>query len=238
MKGRLNRPGAQNPSPKIPALITGAWRAGGHLYFPPYFTAAMMQPACHRRPIVSSGLEEDALQIHLERLRIRGEAQPVGLADLALLDEAVEILVERLRAGVAARFEQLLDLVVVSVEDQVADRGIGDEDFVRGEPSATLQGRDELLANETAQRPGDLPAGLLDLLRWEKLKETRQRLLHGGGVHGRDDQVARFGGGDRRLEGFLVAHFTDQDDVGVLAQDGLDRQLEARHVEADLALLK
>jgi hypothetical protein len=43
---------------------------------------------------VTSGFDKDALEVHLECLRIRGEAQGFGFTDGAGLPEAIEILVE------------------------------------------------------------------------------------------------------------------------------------------------
>jgi hypothetical protein len=41
----------------------------------------------------------------------------------------------------------------------------------------------------------------------------------------------------RRLDGFEVAHFADEDDVGVLTQRAAQRQRERRRVDADFALV-
>ena len=41
----------------------------------------------------------------------------------------------------------------------------------------------------------------------------------------------------RRLDGFQIAHFADEHDVGILAQDVLERLLEGFGVGANLALI-
>jgi hypothetical protein len=48
--------------------------------------------------------------------------------------------------------------------------------------------------------------------------------------------VPGFRGGDGRIDGFQVAHFTDQHDVRVLAQRAPQRLGKVRHVDPDLAL--
>lgn len=50
--------------------------------------------------------------------------------------------------------------------------------------------------------------------------------------------MAGLGGRDGGLEGDAVAHFTDEDDVGILTQHGGDPEFEVGHVEADFALLE
>ena len=50
-------------------------------------------------------------------------------------------------------------------------------------------------------------------------------------------QVAGLGDGERGRDGLEVAHLADEHDVGVLAQDGLERVLERVGVGEDLALV-
>ncbi len=72
----------------------------------------------------------------------------------------------------------------------------------------------------------ELDAHLLLVVR----REDRDHAVDGlGGVEGvqrRQHQVAGLGGQDRRFDGLEVAHLTDQDDVGVLAQRGAQRGRE------------
>ena len=56
-------------------------------------------------------------------------------------------------------------------------------------------------------------------------------------VQGGEDEVAGLGGGQRRLDRLEVAHFADEDHVGVLAKRGLERHREADRVAADLTLV-
>ncbi len=57
------------------------------------------------------------------------------------------------------------------------------------------------------------------------------------GVQGAEDQVAGFGGGDGGAGGFQVAHFADEDHVGVLAEHVAKAAGEIGDVAADFALL-
>jgi hypothetical protein len=56
-------------------------------------------------------------------------------------------------------------------------------------------------------------------------------------VDRREDEVAGLGRAQRGVHRLLVAHLTDQDHVGVLAQDAAQRALEGHGVHADLALV-
>ncbi len=50
-------------------------------------------------------------------------------------------------------------------------------------------------------------------------------------------EVAGLRDGERRGDGLEIAHFADQDDVGVFTQRVLERGVEALGVGADLALV-
>ena len=53
----------------------------------------------------------------------------------------------------------------------------------------------------------------------------------------RERQVARLGDAQRRLDRLEVAHFADEDDVGVFAQNGLQGVGEGVRVGVELALV-
>ena len=63
------------------------------------------------------------------------------------------------------------------------------------------------------------------------------RLRRVQGVQRREHEVAGLGGGEGRLDRLVVAHLTDQDDVGVLAQGAAQGQGESLRVDVDLALV-
>ena len=56
-------------------------------------------------------------------------------------------------------------------------------------------------------------------------------------MEGTEDQVSGFGGFDGDGDGFEVAHFADEDDIGVFAQGGAQRGLKAFGVDVDFALV-
>ena len=63
-------------------------------------------------------------------MRIGRETEAIGLADFAGLDEAIEIFVEGERARIARAFQQGLDFLELSFEDQRLDGGVGEKDFL------------------------------------------------------------------------------------------------------------
>ena len=86
---------------------------------------------------------------------------------------------------------------------------------------------DQLLGQDPLEDEGELGEDLLLLVAREHVHHAVDRLEGGVGVQGGEDQVAGLGDGERRLDRLQVAHFADEDDVGVLAQDVLERLGEA-----------
>ena len=75
---------------------------------------------------------------------------------------------------------------------------------------------------------------------WLVGKDVDDAVDRAGGARGvqrAEHDVARFGRGDGRLDRFQVAHFADQDHVGVLPQGAANRLGEAGDVDADFALV-
>ncbi len=71
----------------------------------------------------------------------------------------------------------------------------------------------------------------------EQVQNTTDRRGRAGGVDRTEHQVTGFrsvNGGQERL---LVAHLTDQDDVGVFAHSVLHPDFKVLHIHADLALI-
>ena len=72
-----------------------------------------------------------------------------------------------------------------------------------------------------------LRADLFLLAGGKDVDDAVDRALGAGGVQRAEDDVARFGRRDRRLDRLQVAHFADQDHVGVLPQRAANRLGEA-----------
>ena len=100
-------------------------------------------------------------------------------------------------------------------------------------PSAS---RHQALRDDAAQRLRERDADLLLLVRREEVDDAVDRLGRVDGVQRRQDEVAGLGGGQGRADGLDVTHLADEDDVGVLAHRGTQRDREVGGVLTDLAL--
>ena len=85
--------------------------------------------------------------------------------------------------------------------------------------------REQLLRADALQRRGELHPHLLLLVRGEHVDDAVDRLRRVLGVQRGEDEVAGLGRGERGRDGLEVAHLTDEDDVGVLAQHVLAARL-------------
>ena len=83
----------------------------------------------------------------------------------------------------------------------------------------------------------ELQADLLLLVRREDGDDAVDRLGRVERVQRREHEVAGLGREQRRLDRLEVAHFADQDDVGILAQRAAQRLRERLRVDRDLALV-
>ena len=83
----------------------------------------------------------------------------------------------------------------------------------------------------------ELDADLLLLVRREHGDDAVDGLGRVERVQRGEDQVAGLRGEQRRLDRLEVAHFADEDHVGILAQRAAQRLRERHRVDADLALV-
>ena len=92
--------------------------------------------------------------------------------------------------------------------------------------------RDDALEHRRQRQPD-----LLLLMRREHADDAVDRLDRVERVQRRHDEVAGLGRVQRGLDRLLVAHFADQDDVGILPQRRAAAPTRSLGVEADLALV-
>ena len=97
--------------------------------------------------------------------------------------------------------------------------------------------RHQPLGDDRSQGGRELDPDLLLAEGREHVDDSVDRLRGVVGVQGREDEVTGLGQGERELDGLEVAHLTDEEDVGVLAEGGAQCPLEGRAVEADLPLV-
>ncbi len=156
--------------------------------------------------------------------------------DLLGDDELDQRLAERLHLEEVALGDRLGDLLRPVLADQVGDAGVRDHDL-DGRDASAGDLREQALADHAAEDAGKDRADQLLLGGREELDHPADRLGGVGRVHGREDEVARLGGCERRFGRLGVAELADQDHVGVLAQTAAQGLGERGGVEPDLTLV-
>ena len=110
--------------------------------------------------------EENALEIHLQRLGVGGLLEGLLLGDDVVLDQLEEGLVEVLHAVVGAGLDGDVEFLEAILDDQLGDRGGVDHDLDGGDHGAVfshghalhddgLEGADHLLAHGFALGGGE-----------------------------------------------------------------------------------
>jgi len=128
----------------------------------------------------------------------------------------------------------LVDLVL---PDQVPDRWVGYHDFQGQCPAGAPNFGDKGLGKDPFKNEGELGPHLCLLIRGENVDYTVDGLHAGVGVQGGETEMAGFGDHQRRLDGFKVAHFTDEDNIGVLAENVFQGSLETLGVSPHFTLI-
>src|SRR5579862_2011468 len=168
------------------------------------------------------GRGADTLDAQLEFVGVGGADQGFIEGDELLAVKVEERLIESLHAvlGAAGGDGVVNEASLVGVDDAIADVGRGDHDFNGGDAALVVGAANEALRNDGFEGGGELQTNLF--LFWRR--EDRDDALDGfrgiESVQGRENQVAGFGGEQSGGNGFQVAHFADQDDVGVLTKGG------------------
>src|SRR5471030_3015225 len=92
--------------------------------------------------------------------------------DPATLDELGKVLVHRVHAVSSSSLKRRVDLVRLSLADQVPDRRGGDKHFSGDGPAAPVSGLAQRLADDALQRAGKLHPDLLLLIRREHVDDS------------------------------------------------------------------
>ena len=137
------------------------------------------------------------------------------------------------RAGLHVR----VDLLDLSLTDQVPDRVVEEEDLERATRDPAVDCREQRLRDDALQRVRELHAHLVLLRRREDVDDAVDRARRALGVQRGEDEVAGLGRGQRGRDRLEVAHLAEEDHVGVLAERAAQRLGEADRVLADLALV-
>src|SRR5579862_7836235 len=171
-----------------------------------------------------------------ELIRVLADAHHVIVSDLRRDPHVEEVIVEQDHAFLAGGLDVRGDFISFAFAAERFDGVVGHHDFEGGDAAFAVGGGEQQLRNYGDQRRGQLGADLFLLVGREGVHDAVDGFGGAGGVQGGEDDVAGFGGGDGGGDGFQIAHFADQHDVGILAQRTAQRFGEAGHVHADFAL--
>src|SRR5581483_6172088 len=180
-------------------------------------------------------VEENALEIHLQRLRIRGLGHRFLLRNFSVLHQLEERLVEVQHPILGAGFDRCAQLVQPVFLEQFPDRGRVDHDLHRGRHAAG-QGGHHALTNHGPQGGRQLPSNLLAFVGLEEIKDASDGLGGIGRMQCGEHQVPRVRRTHGGSETQRIPHFSEHDDVRVLAENISQRVFEGKSVQPHLSL--
>ncbi len=121
--------------------------------------------------------------------------------------------------------------------DTVGDRRVADENFVADDTAFAAGDRQQLLGDDSPQNERELRADLALLVRREHIDNTVDCLGGVCGVQGAENQMAGFSHGAGGRYRFKVAHFADENDVGVFAKNASEGFVERLGVDVQFTLV-
>src|SRR5262245_28383364 len=184
--------------------------------------------------VVHAALGQGDLRRQLRRLRRL--QQYLLFFTLAVLPQPEQTLVEQEHAVLAPGLNAGVDAVDLVLADQVLD-GRRHHHHLEGGHQPGGLARQDRLRQDADQRGRELRPHLVLLFLGEHVDDAVDGRGRPGRVQRGEDDVARFGRLDGRVDRGQVAHFADQHDVGVHTQGTADGLGEVGHVHADLALV-
>ena len=122
------------------------------------------------------------------------------------------------------------------LENQIANCRRDHHDFRRHDAAVAVFPWQETLRHHRVQRFGNSNSHGVLLFRWEHRDDTHDGRHRVRRVQRRHEQVARLGRLERRVDRLCVAHLTDQHNVRILAQCGLEAVAEAVRIDTDFTL--
>src|SRR6266581_9730635 len=181
----------------------------------------------------------DTLNAQLEFVGVGSASESFVESDELLRVKIEERLIERLHAVLAgAGGDGVVNQArLVRVDDAIADVAGGDHDFASRHAAFVIRAAHQALRDDGLQRGGKLQTNLFLFRRREDRDNTLNCFRGVESVQSGKNQVAGFRGEQRGGNSFEVAHFADQNHVGVLTQSGAQGSGEVRGVHFDFALV-
>ena len=153
-----------------------------------------------------------------------------------LIEELLDGAVHGAHAELAARLHGVLELIELALADEIRGRRRIHEDLKRGYPALLVGALQELLRDDPAQRRREHGAHVRLLVGRKRVHEAIHGLRRAVRVQRAHHEDAHLGRRDGDAHGLMVAQFTDQNHIRILAQSRMQCACEACAVHADLAL--
>ena len=136
----------------------------------------------------------------------------------AALDQAREILLERLHARVARGRDHRRDLHRLAFADEVRDGLVVEHDFAREVTRLAVFAAHQGLTRDRAQDVAEARARLLLLCARERVDDALDGLIGRDRVEGSEHEVTRLGGGQRERDRLEIPHLADHQHVRIFTK--------------------
>src|SRR3989338_1207651 len=155
--------------------------------------------------------------------------------DEASLEKPRNIAFNRDHAFVGRGLEHVRKFRNAVIADDIRHSGRVEEDFTNSTAPSSFT-RKETLREDGNERERELETNLLLLMRRENVNDTVDGLRGRRSVKRREHQVSGLGERECCTDGFQITHFSDEDHIGVLAEDAAEGFRETEEVCAELTL--
>ena len=155
----------------------------------------------------------------------------------AVFPEVEEAFIHEEHAVFSAGLDGGVDAVGFVFADEVGDGGGDHHHLVGGDDTFGFFGH-EGLGEHANEGSGELGSDLVLGVLWEDIDDTVDGGAGGVGMEGAEDDVTGFGSFNGGMDGFEIAHFTDEDHVGIHTERAADALFEAGDIDANFALVE
>ena len=146
-------------------------------------------------------------------------------------------VVERLVALLLADLDHAGDLVRLAFANEVRDRHVDHQNFKRGDAAGLVDPLEKVLRDDAFERFGQRGADLVLLVGRENVDDAVDRFGRARSVQRSENKVTGGGRGQRQLDRFEIAHFTDEQDVRIFAQSAAQGRRKRACVHAHFAVV-
>ncbi len=156
--------------------------------------------------------------------------------DHAFTEFCPDRFVHELHAFALTAGDDVVEFLGGTFANDGGDGGGGEHDFVDGGPAGFVDAFAQELSDDATERGREHGADLGLLVRRENVDDPVDGFAGVVGVERAENEQASFGSGEGERDRLEVAHFADEDDVGVLAEGGAEAGGEGGRLDRDLAL--